>query len=103
MSNCSVFVFKVLYGVNHFKSAWFQSTIAQVYLEGKQLPRQAKIHCEKAMLIQVEHSKAISSVVAANENAVEVEPMGYEDYVDDLKYQMILNFVYGRSCTLLKE
>ena len=62
--------------------------LGQAYLNYRNLPKQAKVHCEKAWKIQVECLK---------ENI-------YEEFsLDDSYHQMVLNFVYGRACTLLKE
>ena len=78
----------VIYGEHHLKLAWAHVNLALVYLECQNLPKQAKHHCENAFRIHVEHLKATGEV--------ELEP-------NDQRHQMVLNFVYGRSCTLLKE
>lgn len=88
----------VIYGENHIKLAWAHINLALVYLECKNLPKQAKLHCENAFRVQIEYLKKLAS----DEEACEEDCL--EDYeVGDQKHQMILNFVYGCACSLLKE
>lgn len=69
-----------------------------MYLECKNLPIQAKSHCEDAFRIQIEYLKrlAIEDQFCPEDGLGEYELM-------DQKYQMILNYVYGKACSLLKE
>lgn len=78
---------EVVYGPSHLKSAWSYINLALNYLECKNLAKQAKINCEKAWMIQIQNLKTLE---------------GEHDLIDQ-KHEMIVNFVYGRSCTLLKE
>jgi hypothetical protein len=75
---------EVIYGQSHYKTAFSYINLALIYLECKNLPKQAKNHCEKAWQIKLNNLKQ-------------------EEYLIDDKHEMILNFVYGRSCILLKE
>lgn len=77
---------EVVYGTRHLKSAWSHINLALIYLECKNLPKQAKNHCEKSWQIQTNILKSEGSY----------------DEIDD-KHEMINNFVYGRACMLLKE
>ena len=91
---------QVIYGQSHWKLAWSHIHLAQIYLEYKNLPKQAKHHCEQAWSIFLEDLKDETCFNLNNTN----ESNTYEYYNQDLnKHQMILNYIYGKSCTILKQ
>ena len=89
---------EVIYGSNHIKLAWAHINLANVYLECKNLPVQAKSHCEDAFRIQIEYLKKL----AVEDHFSPEDGLGEYEFMDQ-KYQMILNYVYGKACSLLKE
>jgi hypothetical protein len=84
-----------IYGNKSWKTAWSHINLAQIYLEFKGWPLQSKEHCEKAMKILVDEFEEISLCLAHNQLPIRNKNIN--------KHQAILNFVYGRSCTLLRE
>jgi hypothetical protein len=96
-----VAIHQVVYGVTHWKLAWSHINLAHIYLEYKNLPKQAKHHCEQAWSIFYEDLK---DEVRHDLNNSNFENFAFEFYnVNYNKHHTILNYVYGRSCTLLKE
>jgi hypothetical protein len=138
----------VVYGSTHEKFALAHINLAQAYLEMKNLPKQAKKHCETAWNILLENLKenakrsvqreqheaskvveAIAKSQAEEKDAADadgvvtgsktkIEPVDEEKpaeetiavvekkpyiYPDSEKHQMMLNYIYGRSCTILRE
>lgn len=137
---------EVIYGGSHEKYALACINLAQAYLEFKNLPKQAKSHCEKAWNILIENLKedakqklqleqllqqqkeALARAAAEKEKDDEQVVVSNPDmaesneqlsntleleqqhelvkntlYPESEKHQMMLNYIYGRSCTLLKE
>lgn len=123
---------ETVYGCDHQKHALAYINLAQVYLEFKSLPKQAKQHCEKAWNILIDNLKETAKITVQqklmeeqrekqemldkNENINESNILLNSDaqkvlirkpdqtlYQDSDKHQMLLNYIYGRSCTILKE
>lgn len=111
---------QVIYGSYHWKLAKEHTNLALVYLEFKHKPKQAKYHCEKAWSILVDDlkQKTVLEMNQPNRDADELDAdltendtssMGGQDeqayvpYQDFDKHQMLLNYIYGRSCALLKQ
>lgn len=90
----------VIYGENHLKLAWAHINMAEIYLECMNLPKQAKAHCENAFRVQIEYLKKLAT---EEEELQALDEAASLEVVDDQKYQMKLNYIYGRSCGLLKE
>jgi hypothetical protein len=115
----SIALIQVIYGSFHWKLAKEHTNLALIYLEHKNLPKQAKVHCEKAWSILVEDLKHKSIHVKENELADESEKQPKESVDDEFteeeaaishaqyqgfhRHQMMLNYIYGRASTLLKE
>jgi hypothetical protein len=96
-----VSIHQVVYGVAHWKLAWSHINLAQIYLEYKNLPKQARHHCEQAWSIFYEDLK---DEIRHDLNNSNYENFAFEYYNTNYnKHHTILNYVYGRSCTLLKE
>ena len=93
---------QVIYGDSHWKLAWAHTNLALTYLELKQLPKQAMHHCERAFQVLTDEIREQSrrSLLLANSDIDESEEF-YNP--DSCRHQMILNYVYGKSCTLLKK
>lgn len=89
---------QVIYGSSHWKLAVAYINLAQVYLEFANLPKQAKHHCEKAWTVLVDELKD-QSIYEPNTNGSENTKLN----PDSNKQQMMLNYIYGRACTLLKQ
>jgi hypothetical protein len=62
------------------------------------MPIQAKAHSEDAFRIQVEYLKKL----ALEEQFSPEDGLGEYELIDQ-KYQMILNYVYGKASSLLNE
>ena len=90
----------VIYGENHCKLAWAHINMAEIYLECMNLPKQAKAQCDNAFRVQIEYLKKLTVEEEELEQLDEVLSL---DVIDDQNYQMKLNYIYGRSCGLLKE
>lgn len=88
---------EVLYGSIHWKLAKERTNLALIYLEIQYLPKQAKLECEKVWSILVEDVR--------NRARLEPDQPDYqlEFYPDYNKHQLIVNYIYGRASTLLKE
>ena len=109
---------QVIYGDTHWKLAWAHINLAQVYLEQKRLAKQAKHHCELAWAIYLEDLKDrtrrglfVNTTAPKDEKNVGVNGENEQDDESDADYynpdadrhQMILNYLHGRACTILKE
>ena len=94
---------QVIYGDTHWKLAWSHINIALFYLEYKHLAKQAKHHCEKAYQVYTEDLKEQTrrSVMSNGDNGYDYSEEFYNP--DEFRHQMILNYVFGKSCTILKE
>ena len=95
---------EIVYGVEDHKTASAYVNLAQVYLDYKNMPNQAKQHCQKAWSIlfkclkdDIHHNyyKPAEELTEASEAKGRVD---VDSYVD--REQMILNYVYGRACTI---
>ena len=100
---------EIVYGIEDHKTASAYTNLAQVYLDYKNMPNQAKHHCEKAWSIlfkclktDIYHNYYKPDESAQNidgpDGPVTVSSMS-TSYID--REQMILNYVYGRACTIL--
>lgn len=93
---------QVIFGSSHWKFAMAYTELALIYLEFKNLPKQAKLHCETAWKILYEELKN-KNLHEANKS--EYQSNNFATVIPCLihKHQMILNYIYGRACTLTKE
>jgi hypothetical protein len=91
---------RVIFGNTHWKLAWNHINLALCYLELKNLPKQAKEHCEKAWEIYLEDLRQ-EQINHLTDSEYETDRQFLDQNSD--QHHMILNYVYGRSCTLLKE
>ena len=96
---------QVIYGDTHWKLAWSHINIALIYLEHKHLAKQAKHHCERAFQIYTEDLKEQQRRNLFLSGGAEDGYDHSEEFYnpDECRHQMILNFVFGKSCTILKE
>jgi hypothetical protein len=107
-STGAIALIEVIYGNIHWKLAKEHTNLAMIYLEFKGLPKQARVHCEKAWSILVaEFTHKARLELHGLENQSEEndddESSKAHLYPDCNKHQMILNYIYGRASTLLKE
>lgn len=93
---------QVVFGSSHWKYAMAYAELALIYLEFKNLPKQAKLHCETAWKILYEELKN-KNLHEANKS--DFQSSNFASVTPCLihKHQMILNYIYGRACTLIKE
>lgn len=90
----------MIYGNSHWRVSYAHTLLALAYLDFKNQPKQAQYHCENAWTIQLEDLKdeACHNLLSnQNEHLYEYSDPEYH------KHQAILNYTYGRACTLLKE
>lgn len=93
---------QVVFGSSHWRYAMAYGELALVYLEFKNLPKQAKQHCETAWKVLYEELKN-KNLHEANKSENQLNNFASITPRIIYKHQMILNYIYGRSCTLLKE
>jgi hypothetical protein len=100
---------EIIYGRNDIHVIHFYIELALAYLdcEPKPLAKQAIQHCEKAMSLisncEIDKTNAkpliyLEQVIQTDDERMIIIPPRIDIYHD-----MILNYVYGRSCTLLKH
>lgn len=105
---------EVTYGSIHWKLAIENTRLAVLYLETSKLPKQAKIECEKSWTILFEDFRHQTRKELQAENDSESKPNDDQAdnddglltphiYPDCNKHQMMLNYIYGRASTLLKQ
>lgn len=110
----SISLVEVIYGSIHWKLAKEITNLALIYLEVRKLPKQARIECEKAWTILVEDFRHQTRNELNADEGLDKEPQqGQLDsddglqtthvYPDCSKHQMILNYIYGRASSILKE
>jgi len=92
---------QVIYGDTHWKLAWSHTNIALVYLEQKHLAKQAKHHCERAFQVYTDDLKEQARRQLLTNDGLDLTEEFYNP--DEFRHQMILNFVFGKACTILKE
>ncbi|CAF0810696.1 unnamed protein product [Brachionus calyciflorus] len=98
----SIALSQVIYGSSHWRYAMAYTELALVYLEFKNLPKQAKHHCETSWYILYEELKNKTlHEVNKGENQLSNFSTISSEIVN--KHQMMLNYIYGRACTILKE
>lgn len=113
-SSGAISLVEVIYGSIHWKLAKEHTNLALIYLDFKNMAKQAREQCQKAWSILVEdfkHKKRMEDIHGANFEEAEHENNagGSEEdksdhiYPDCNRHQMMLNYIYGRASTILKE
>ncbi|RNA26660.1 tetratricopeptide repeat 23 isoform X4 [Brachionus plicatilis] len=93
---------QVVFGSSHWRYAMAYTELALIYLEFKNLPKQSKQYCEIAWKILYEELK---NKTLHEANKSENQSNNFASITPQVvnKHQMMLNYIYGRACTLLKE